>query len=144
MGKRGEAVRPLAARLALNRAQQMKLQAAAMPTDQEVGFLLDYEARLPVVRSSDERLAREHIVGLGTPAREAVFRRISDIVDHPEQYDDNWVGCATLFRCAGAARDMRVLPLLEHIEQQRHGRLRYYARQSREALESNNSFAPLP
>jgi hypothetical protein len=132
MGKRGEDIEPLAARLSLHPAQRVLLQGAALPPREEAQLIVDYLSKLDVVSLEDTELAEFYLPSLGASATEAAVRCLEKIKQSPSQWGK--VGYAVLFRSLRWSGDARALTLAKHFEKDDHW-MHYFAGLSRKHME---------
>jgi hypothetical protein len=133
MAKRGEDIRPVTARLTLTPAQQLTLQGAPMPLEQEITLFLDYLSQLSVL-NGDHRVVEERLLGLGSKAKERIIQRLDEMRRHPEQYRQPG-SYAVLFRLAVETGDPRIPGLVQLFERHAHPDIRYDAEQTLKSIE---------
>ena len=134
MRKRGEDISALQRPLTLNPVQELKLQAASLPVEQEIKLILDYLAQRPAV-TSDELNLTGYLVALGVPAKEQVLQRLKDMKRQPERYLRGNHGYSIVFDTAAEMGDRRALPLLKHFERDTDRWVSSNAEQARQRLE---------
>lgn len=133
MGKKGENIRPLASRLALNPAQQVKLQAASLSLDEEINLMLDYLSGPVIGRAENYELAKKHFAGLGPRAAQLLAQRLADPSFSPKSP-------TMIFDAALAIHDPRFVPLLQRFEKDPNPRICHPASQVRARLEPDSRF----
>ncbi len=133
MGKRGEDIKPLVERLNLHPAQQVLLQGATLPPDQEAKLIVDYLTQLNVGTPDDLELAQFYLVSLKPQATEMIMQRLQEIKDGRVQYGRR--GYAALFLAAALIRDARVVPLLKHFAKSPDRPMSHYANMALEHFE---------
>jgi hypothetical protein len=133
MGKRGEDIEPLAARLTLLPSQRVLLKGAALPPREESQLIVDYLAKLNTVTSEDYALALLYLPSLGASATDVMIRRLEQVKQSPARWGRN--GYVTLFRALSLSGDARALTLLQRFEKSDDRALRGYAVLSRKQME---------
>lgn len=117
MADRGEDTSLLAKELRLRPAQQVQVQAAGLPTDQEVNLILDSFRKFKVSIDSDQLVSR--LLDLKPRSSDLIVARMQDIRKHPQRYRQTSVeSLGLLFRTAARMDDLRVLPLLKQFEKE--------------------------
>jgi HEAT repeat protein len=133
LAKRNEDISPVTARLTLTPGQQLTLQGAVLPPEQEIRLYLDYLSQRSVL-NGDERVVEQRLLALGPQATELILQRLGEMWRHPEQYRQPR-SYKLVFGLAQETRDPRVRPLLEQFRQSMNPRIRHYAELALQSIE---------
>lgn len=149
MGKRGEDIEALVEHLTLHPAQQVLLQAAGLPPDEEAKLIVDYLTKLNVVTLPDVELTQLYLPSLGSHATEAVVQRLEELKEGRVQLGNGYPGWSNLFRAVEWSGDPRALALLKHFQKNGDSPwVRHYASQARRQMEHledwSSPFSPTP
>lgn len=150
MGKQGQDIQPFAKQLTLLPSQQVYLNAANRTVEQEIDEILAYGLqpdRFGPITDGAEELLKDHLVGLGEPAADALIEKLQDVAEAPtKQFSNPDVqrGYVNLFRAVANLEDKRVIPLLKILSQSRHRWLSYYAAQSLSNMEQGLTSPAIP
>ncbi len=142
MARKGENIEPFANQLTLNSAQKVKLQGVALPRDQELKLIIDHVLSQNKVGINEEELGTNYLLSLGQPATEAILTSLQAVQQQQKNFKS--AGLVTLMRAAALTEDSRSLSLLKSFENNPDPKIRYYAMQSREAIERQLWYPPLP
>lgn len=113
MGKNGEDIGSWQNQLTLRKAQELMLQGAALPEQQEIDLLLDHLGQVKVY--TDGELA-EHLIDVSPVASSsAAIERLKDLRDHPDKYRE--AACYAFFRIPESLKDRRAIPVLKQVRQ---------------------------
>ncbi|HEX8235311.1 MAG TPA: hypothetical protein VF600_05100 [Abditibacteriaceae bacterium] len=136
MGKRGENIEAMNRdlKLKLTEPQQVKLQGAALPENEEIQLILDYLSKPRVLTPDVYDLAYNHLANLGPVVLTRVMQRLQDL-----RRRDAARGAANelLIGILSNIGDRRVLNVLKEFEQDPNSELRQNARWAQEKIEAN-------
>ena len=144
MGRQGENIKPFVTQLSLSSSQQVALRAASLSTGERPAFILTYLVGLDVVEAGDEELERAFFIESSPQLLNSLAESLVYIRTNKDKRGDR--GYVTVFRTVALTRNLRLLNMLKQIEedQSEDKIIRYYAMQSRVAMEEKQWFPPLP
>jgi hypothetical protein len=133
MTRRGENTSGIVRRLTLNAAQRVKLEAGALPPQQEAEMLIDYLQQCKVITGDEYELV-PHLVQLGAEVSNQAISRVEQMKRNPNLF--NGSGYKILLLAAAETKGTEILPLLRQLEEQSTDKwVPRYAQQVRQQIE---------
>ena len=99
--------------------QKARLEAASLPQEKRVPFLLDYLIRINALTEDNKQLAQRHLFKAGPNVHGLVISKLRDMVQHSEKYSDlnkgRRAGFYAIISAASMTKDPQVKPLLRKL-----------------------------
>ena len=145
MSKSGEDIEPLRQQFTFTKAQNVQLNCAKLPVEEEVATLLDYSQSLDFIGMDDEYVCESHLLSLGEPARVALAKRLEWLAETKPEFANRYPFLCML-RAAGMSGDPKFIPILQRFSEAMRDVAHSAgdAQQAKRLLESDTGFSYAP